>query len=253
MPPTSSRRRANATSSPPNSRLIRTSGASCCSGSGRAMWTHGIGRCWPLAPRTVGHAHRALRTALQAAAKAETLARNVAAVYSPPKVDDDEIEILDAAQVPVLLDAIAGHALGPIGSTGLATGCRRGELLALAWPCVDLDKASVRIERSLEQTRDKQAKRPSYASRCQKRKLGAAPCLCLRARWRSCATTGRRSLSCGYSMGWGRCPMTPWSSAGLMAHPFHRMISAGIGPAPAGRTNGGRCRSTVCATRTPRP
>jgi integrase len=108
----------------------------------------------PLSPRTVGHAHRCLRTGLQSALKDELVNRNVAAVHSPPRIDDEEVEILDAAAVPLVLTKIAGHALGPIATTALATGARRGELLALPWSGVDLDGASMRIERNLEQTKD---------------------------------------------------------------------------------------------------
>jgi integrase len=126
----------------------------------------------PLSARTVGHAHRLLHAAIKKAVKNEVLARNVVAVHAPPKVEDEEIEILDAEQVPVLLEAIAGHALGPIGSTGLATGCRRGELLALAWPCLDLDGAKVTIERSLEQTRDKETKKTVLRFKAPKTKSG---------------------------------------------------------------------------------
>ena len=35
----------------------------------------------------------------------------------------------------------------------LGTGIRRGELCGLAWGAVELDKAMVRVERSLEETR----------------------------------------------------------------------------------------------------
>jgi integrase len=88
----------------------------------------------PLAPRTVGHAHRLLHAAIKRAVKNEVVARNVVSAHTAPKVEHAKIVILDAGQVPILLDMIAGHALGPIGATGVATGCRRGELLALAWP-----------------------------------------------------------------------------------------------------------------------
>jgi integrase len=108
----------------------------------------------PLSPRTVGHAHRCLRTGLQAALKDELVNRNVAAVHSPPRVDDEEVEILDAAAVPLVLNKIASHTLGPIATTALATGARRGELLALPWANIDLDSGSIRIERNLEQTKD---------------------------------------------------------------------------------------------------
>ena len=40
-----------------------------------------------------------------------------------------------------------------IASLALATGMRRGELLALRWQDVNLDEASLKVERSLEQTK----------------------------------------------------------------------------------------------------
>src|SRR5262245_14173267 len=107
----------------------------------------------PLSARTVGHAHRVLHVAMKKAVKAEVLARNVVSVFSPPKVEDEEVEILDEADVPAILAKLTNHSLGPIISTALATGARRGELLALIWKNVDLDKAKVHIERSLEQTK----------------------------------------------------------------------------------------------------
>jgi integrase len=36
---------------------------------------------------------------------------------------------------------------------GLATGTRRGKILALRWKCVNLDTGRVRVEQSLEQTK----------------------------------------------------------------------------------------------------
>lgn len=49
-------------------------------------------------------------------------------------------------------NALRGHTIAPIVSLAIATGMRRGELLALQWGDVNLDEASVKVERSLEQT-----------------------------------------------------------------------------------------------------
>jgi integrase len=106
-----------------------------------------------LAPRTVGHAHRLLQLVLGCAVTNGTLTRNVAAVNAVPKVEDTEIEILTAEQITELLAGLEGHALFPIASLALATGMRRGELLGLQWSDVDLDKAMLRVERSVEETR----------------------------------------------------------------------------------------------------
>jgi integrase len=107
-----------------------------------------------LSARTVGHGHRVLRRALQKAVASEVLARNVAAVISPPKVTEEEIEILTEDQINLVIDKLAGHPLYEIAVVDLATGMRRGELLALRLSDVDLDRATVRIERSLEETRE---------------------------------------------------------------------------------------------------
>jgi len=108
----------------------------------------------PLSARTVGHAHRVLHRALEMAVETETLARNVASVISPPKVEDGEVEILDADQITTVIDRLAGHRLYEIVVVDLATGMRRGELLALRLSDIDLDDATVRIERSLEETKN---------------------------------------------------------------------------------------------------
>ena len=103
----------------------------------------------PLSARTVGHAHRVLYKALQRAVENETLSRNVASAISSPKVDAGEVEILNAEQIALVLRKLAGHPLYAI--IALATGMRRGELLAIRRD-VDFDAASVRVERSLEET-----------------------------------------------------------------------------------------------------
>ncbi len=105
-----------------------------------------------LAPRTVHHAHRLLRQVLATAVKDGKLARNVADVYAPPKAKRTKIEILEPDQIGAVLAALEGHTLYPIAVLALGTGMRRGELLALQWGAVDLDAATVRVERSLEET-----------------------------------------------------------------------------------------------------
>jgi integrase len=106
----------------------------------------------PLSARTVGHAHRVLHRALQLAVETEVLARNIASVISPPTVEDEEIEILTTEQIDLVLSKLKGHLLYAISALALATGMRRGELLALRLCDVDFDAASVRVERSLEET-----------------------------------------------------------------------------------------------------
>jgi integrase len=106
----------------------------------------------PLSSRTTGHAHRILHKGLEIALSRELVARNVASVIAPPKVEEVEVEALKADEIAPVLEALKGHWLEPIAIVALATGQRRGELLALAWGSVDLERGSMTISRSLEQT-----------------------------------------------------------------------------------------------------
>ena len=106
-----------------------------------------------LSARTVGHAHRVLSAALTRAVENGTLARNVARVRKPPKVEDQEVEIVPEIARKVILEGLVDSPLYPIVCLALATGMRRGELLALDWSDIDLDRGVVRIERSVEETR----------------------------------------------------------------------------------------------------
>jgi integrase len=114
----------------------------------------------PLSPRTVGHAHRVLHRALERATRLEIVSRNVAHPVPPPKVEDVEVEILTAEQMSDVLAKLDGYGgrygslpLHPVVAMALGTGMRRGELCGLAWGTLDLDAATVRVERSMEETK----------------------------------------------------------------------------------------------------
>lgn len=83
----------------------------------------------------------------------EVLSRNVASVIKPPKVEAHEVECLAADQIGVVLAKLEGRVLQPIAALALATGLRRGEILALRWRDVDMDSAILRVEHSLEETK----------------------------------------------------------------------------------------------------
>jgi len=107
-----------------------------------------------LAARTVGHVHRVLHRALGHAAQWAVIAQNIADNVSPPPVETTEVQILQSEDVQGLLERLRdrrGRLLYTIAVVMLGTGVRRGELLALRWR--DFDGAKLRIERSLEQTR----------------------------------------------------------------------------------------------------
>jgi integrase len=107
----------------------------------------------PLSARTVGHAHRVLRRGLERALRLEIVSRNVAAAFHPPKVEAAEVVILSPDEMTdVLAKILEGHSLYPIVALALGTGLRRGEICALASNALDLVKATLRVERSIEET-----------------------------------------------------------------------------------------------------
>ncbi|MEZ0282803.1 hypothetical protein [Methyloceanibacter sp.] len=90
-----------------------------------------------LAARTVVNAHKLLHRVLADAGKNGTLARNVAEIHKPPRVEATELEILAPEQIADVLAKLEGHSLFPIVSLALTTGMRRGELLGLQWGDID--------------------------------------------------------------------------------------------------------------------
>lgn len=106
-----------------------------------------------LAPRTIGHVHRVLHQALTQAVDWDLLSTNVASRVKPPRVEDDEVEILTVEQIKAVMEAAREGWINPIARLALATGLRRGELLALRWQDLDLDHGRVTVARSLEQTK----------------------------------------------------------------------------------------------------
>lgn len=105
-----------------------------------------------LAPRTVGHVHRLLHRIFGHAVKWGVILTSPAGAAEPPRVTGSEIEILAPDQIKTVLDALRGRSLYPVAVLGLATGMRRGEIVALRWRDVDFDGGKIRVERSLEQT-----------------------------------------------------------------------------------------------------
>jgi integrase len=109
--------------------------------------------CGGLSARTVTHMHRVLREALQQAVRWQMLARNPADAVKPPKVERQQMRVLDADGAIDLIEAARGGTslFVPI-LLGVRCGMRRGEVVALRWRNVDLDRGQVSVVASAEQT-----------------------------------------------------------------------------------------------------
>lgn len=100
-----------------------------------------------LAPRTIQYAVQILSRALNRAVQYGFIARNVAALVKV-RVEKREIVPLTIEQANALLSAVKEHRLEPLYRIALGLGLRRGEILALRWSDVDLDKGSLTIRQS---------------------------------------------------------------------------------------------------------
>ena len=113
------------------------------------------GKAGGLSARTRRHIHRILRSALARAVEQQLVARNPADVLARhlPKVERRAMVTLTVKQAAQLLDAIKAKRIYWPVLIALATGMRRGEILALRWKNIDLDRGVARIVESVEQTK----------------------------------------------------------------------------------------------------
>ena len=127
-----------------------------------------------LAPATVRQLHAVLRRALGQATKWGTVARNVVALVSPPRVKRHEIQPLSATQARTFLDAAQGDRFEALYILALTTGMRLGELLGLRWQDVDLAAEMLQVRHTLLRLRDGLQLREPKTAR-SRRRIALAP------------------------------------------------------------------------------
>lgn len=105
-----------------------------------------------LAPKTVLEVHLIIRGALDHAVERGILGRNVALSAHAPRlrsIPKHEAQSWTAHELGRFLRASVGHRLFPAFWLAANTGMRRSELLGLKWNDIDLDKATVSVNRGL--------------------------------------------------------------------------------------------------------
>lgn len=107
---------------------------------------------------TAHHVHRTIRSALNEAVRRGHLTRNPAILAKAPAASEEEVEPYEVEEIQRLLELAAQRRNSARWAVALALGLRQGEALGLQWPDVDLEKAILRVRRSLL--------RPKYRHGC---------------------------------------------------------------------------------------
>jgi integrase len=116
----------------------------------RSSRTKGRGE---LSPRTILHCHRVLSAALRQAVRWRLLPYNPAADIKPPKIERRKVLTYSLTQTADLLEALRGSWMHVPALLAVLCGMRRGEIAALRWGSVDLDKGRLAVVQSAEQTK----------------------------------------------------------------------------------------------------
>jgi integrase len=109
----------------------------------------------PLSPKTVRNTHIVLRKALADAERLGLVPRNPAASAKAPTASAPDHKTWTADQLASFLRSIAGTRLEAAFVVLATTGMRRGEVLGLRWPDVDLPAARLAVVQTVTTVSDK--------------------------------------------------------------------------------------------------
>jgi integrase len=110
-----------------------------------------------LAPRTVHHAHRILFASLNQAERWKLIGRNPAALLEKrdrPKIEKKAVRTIDAPATADVFEAGRKRRLFVPLVLAVFCGLRRGEITAIRWRAINLDRAQLAVLASTEQLDD---------------------------------------------------------------------------------------------------
>ncbi len=104
----------------------------------------------PLSDTSRRYVYSVLRIALGRAVKMGRSTRNVCTLIDRPAVVRRELHPPTGPQLRALLEGVAGDRLEALYKAAAGTGLRQGELLALQWSDVDLERAELTVRHTLQ-------------------------------------------------------------------------------------------------------
>jgi integrase len=106
-----------------------------------------------ISAKTINNARAALSGALADASRLKLLPRNPCQFVSPLPVEQRELDYLRLCEIDRYLDACTPH-YRPLAELLIGTGARISEALALTWPDLDLQQATLHIQRQQPRSGD---------------------------------------------------------------------------------------------------
>lgn len=96
-------------------------------------------------PATAHQVHRTARTALGEAVRRGHIVRNPAELARAPQVRQSAVEPYSVVEIQLIMREALTHRNSARWAIALALGLRQGEVLALTWADVDLDRGTLRV------------------------------------------------------------------------------------------------------------
>ncbi len=103
-----------------------------------------------LSPKTVKNIHGILHSALQQALENDYIRRNPANACKLPKITKPEIKPFEPEEIAHLLKEAEKDDYCNLFTVAMFTGMRQGELLGLAWDCVDFETGIITVKQQLQ-------------------------------------------------------------------------------------------------------
>lgn len=101
------------------------------------------------ASKTIHGAYTVVSAALKQAVDWGMVNRNVASLAQPPRIESPELQTWTPEEMTQFLATSDLDDYAPLWRLALLTGLRRGELLALKWSDVDLERGTLTVQRTM--------------------------------------------------------------------------------------------------------
>ena len=109
----------------------------------------------PLSAKSIKNVHGVLHAALKKAVALRYIPFNPSEACELPRAVRKEIQPLDEAAIAAFLKAVQGDPYELVYTVTLFTGMREGEVLGLAWDCVDFDAGTITVRQQLQKDKNK--------------------------------------------------------------------------------------------------